>query len=76
MDWTLIGALLGLAALSLLAGAALGYWTAAKDTREAEAKARARGFQEGIETAWLEIGPSARRMAAVNLRTNPPTERN
>lgn len=55
-----------LAALMLLIGAALGYYTAATDLeaekRKAAAKARAEGFDAGIETAWNLIGTEGRRL--------------
>ncbi len=64
MDWTLIGAILAIAAVCLLLGAALGYYTAATDLEAEKAKAakaaRAAGFDAGIETAWSLIGTDGR----------------
>lgn len=55
MDWTLIGSLLAIAAVCLLLGAALGYWTAATDLEAEKAKvakaARAEGFEAGMAAA-------------------------
>lgn len=52
------------AAAALLVGAAIGYYAAAADLeaeREKVAKkARADGFEAGIEAAWGLIGPEAR----------------
>lgn len=52
--------------VALLAGAALGYYTAATDLEAEKAKAakaaRAEGFDAGIETAWGLIGTEGRRL--------------
>lgn len=65
--WGLIGALLIALALGLLAGAALGYYTASTDLQAERKAARDAGFQSGIETAWGLIGSDARRVASVVL---------
>lgn len=61
--WALLGALLVAVALGVIAGSALGYFTASTDLQRERKNARSAGFDEGIATAWDLIGSDARRVA-------------
>lgn len=65
--WPLVAWLVGLLAVGLIAGAALGFFNASTDLAKERKQARDGGFQSGIETAWHLIGSDARRLAAVTL---------
>jgi len=65
--WALLAALISVGAIALLAGAALGFFSASTDLDKERKTARDAGFQSGIETAWSLIGSDARRLAAVTL---------
>lgn len=67
----LIGVLFAALALGLLAGAALGYYTASSDLQRERKEAYDVGFQLGIETAWDLIGPDARKLSRVHGRLAP-----
>lgn len=58
MDWTLIGGLIALAAVALLAGAGLGYWTAQSDTRELARTAWEQGFTAAVSAQMRRARPT------------------
>lgn len=46
--------------LGVLAGAALGYYSAMRDAADLAAAERAEAFDAGLDAAWSALGPEAR----------------
>lgn len=58
-------------AAGVLAGVALGYYTAATDLAAEKRKAHEAGFRQGVEAAWDGMGTTARQFASLHVRPIP-----